>query len=312
MRFSVIIPCHNAGPWIGRTLASVARQTYAPHEIIVVDDDSTDDSVARVRESRLDIKLLSTKQGNAAGSRNVGIEAAGGDWIALLDADDLWYPNHLERAAAMLGPTKDVAFMAANEWIDLDDKKLPMPDTLFHTPRASGSGLSGNTFIQMVRDGFHFGHSTVCYRRDRLFKVGMFDVSQRRRHDMDLWMRMIRGHTWSYDTEIQMGYRLTTPNSISKEQVNAEYFYLRSLVRNQEGFDVPEMRQIIDISARRAMGLALGDGTVADLREAKPLAWPYLKPSFRMFYRIAGIWPAGFQKLLRLKRRAQGLRPTVS
>ncbi|MGH7215474.1 MAG: glycosyltransferase family 2 protein, partial [Tepidisphaeraceae bacterium] len=58
MRVSVIIPCYNAGPWIGEALRSTAVQTYPPHEVIVIDDGSTDDSIERVQTSGVAVKLL--------------------------------------------------------------------------------------------------------------------------------------------------------------------------------------------------------------------------------------------------------------
>ena len=117
MKISVIIPCHNAGPWIGETLRSVAAQTLTLCEVILIDDASTDDSVAKANEALPGIRVIPTKFGNAASARNAGIEVATGDWIALLDADDVWYPNHLERAAGLLEGTRDVAFMANHHWL---------------------------------------------------------------------------------------------------------------------------------------------------------------------------------------------------
>src|SRR6476469_3757189 len=101
MRVSVIIPCHNAGRWIAQTLHSVAAQTYPAHEVIVIDDGSTDDSIAEIQRSGIPLTLLNVTVHNAAAARNAGIEVAKGDWIALLDADDLWYPNHLARAVEL-------------------------------------------------------------------------------------------------------------------------------------------------------------------------------------------------------------------
>src|SRR5262249_44950020 len=122
MQTSVITPCHNAGPWIAAALQSVARQTYPAYEIIVINDNSTDNSLAQIERSGVPVKLLQVSARNAAVARNVGIEVAGGEWIAFLDADDIWYPNHLARAVELLSKTKDVAFMSNHDWIGLDDE----------------------------------------------------------------------------------------------------------------------------------------------------------------------------------------------
>ena len=98
--FSVVIPLYNKGREIARTLGGVAAQTYTPLEVIVVDDGSTDDS-ARVVEG-LDlpgVRLIRQPNGGVSAARNRGIAEAKGDYIALLDADDYWKPEYLERVA---------------------------------------------------------------------------------------------------------------------------------------------------------------------------------------------------------------------
>ncbi len=95
-RISVVIPCFNAADFIRETLFSVLAQTHLPTEIIVVDDGSTDGSAEIA--ARIDRRIRVIRQANAGESRarNVGIDAAVGEWIALLDADDLWMPEKLE------------------------------------------------------------------------------------------------------------------------------------------------------------------------------------------------------------------------
>ena len=232
MKISVIIPCHNSGRWIAAALRSVAQQTRHPHEIIVIDDASDDDSLAQIEESGVPVRLLRVNARNAAIARNAGIEAASGDWIALLDADDVWYPNHLARAADLLSKSKDVAFMSNHDWIGLQGELLAVPEEFRCKLTAPCSGMDIEQFFHLIDNGFHFGHSTVLYRLNHLRVVGMFDPSQRRRHDSDLWIRMIADQTWTYDTVKSAGYRENTPGSLSKAEMECDYFYLRALVKN--------------------------------------------------------------------------------
>src|SRR5437899_5918483 len=88
MRISVIMPCHNASRWIAAALRSISKQTQSAHEIVVIDDGSTDNSVLEIERTSVPVKLLRVGFNNAAAARNAGIQAATGDWIALLDADD--------------------------------------------------------------------------------------------------------------------------------------------------------------------------------------------------------------------------------
>src|SRR2546430_433683 len=111
MRFSVIIPIHNAEAYLAQTLATVAAQTLLPHEVIMVDDGSSDGSAGILRTfvfpEGVGVRVLSSGARNAAETRNIGIRAASGDCIALLDADDLWEPGHLEWCAQVLNQGGD-------------------------------------------------------------------------------------------------------------------------------------------------------------------------------------------------------------
>src|SRR5262245_50054747 len=301
MRISVIMPCYNTGRWVATALRSAAQQTYPVHEIIVIDDDSTDNSRAVVEQSGVPVKLLHVSARNAAVARNAGIDAASGDWIALLDADDVWYENHLARAAALLSKTNDVAFMSDHDWIGLQGELLPVPEGFRCKLTAPCSGMDVEQFFHS-ENGFHFGHSTVLYRLDRVRAVGMFDPSQRRRHDSDLWIRMIADQSWTYDTVKSVGYRENTPGSISKAEAECDYFYLRALVKNHDRVRSSVYRRHLTREARRAMGIAFVDGSSEHYALIHDLAWWHLSAKYRCFYRCASAWPSLARGLIRTKR----------
>jgi glycosyltransferase involved in cell wall biosynthesis/LmbE family N-acetylglucosaminyl deacetylase len=304
MQISVVIPCHNAERWIAAALRSVAQQIYQPHEIIVVDDASTDDSLAQIKLSGVDVKLLQVSARNAAAARNSGIEAATGDWIALLDADDKWYPNHLTRAAELLSKTDDVAFMSNHDWIGFQDELLPMPPEFSCKLPSPRSGLDVEEFFRLEGLGFHFGHSTVLYRTNRLHEVGLFDPTQKRRHDVDLWLRMISDRTFTYDTVKSVGYRNDTPGGISTDNAECDYFYLRALTKNLAHIRSPLFRQHLSRQARRAMGIAFVDGPPEHYTRIRALSWKHLEPTYKAFYACAAVWPSPFRALLAVKRRS--------
>jgi len=93
MRISVVIPAYNAEPFMRRCLQSVFAQTLKPHEIIVMDDGSTDKTAALAAE--LGARVLSGPNRGPSFARNEAMRAASGEWIALLDADDLWGPQQV-------------------------------------------------------------------------------------------------------------------------------------------------------------------------------------------------------------------------
>lgn len=298
--FSVIIPCHNAGRWIGQALRSVVAQTVPAHEIIVVDDASTDDSVSQIQSSGVPVKLLHVKEHNAAAARNHGIIAATGNWIALLDADDRWYPNHLARATEFLHGSSDIAYRGFCNEIDVQDRIQPVarPQPLTESRR----GLTHSIYPALEAGGIYFAHSAMVLHRDSVLAVSGYDPSQRRRHDIDLWLRLIHGRTWCYDAVPTALYRTDTPGSIGRNLASCEYYYLRALLRSRERYAGPEMDQLVHTAAKRAMSLAFMNGTANDVALARELAWPHLPRLFRAAYRSAALIPAPLRLFLRAKR----------
>jgi glycosyltransferase involved in cell wall biosynthesis len=122
LKISVVIPCRNMGAYVGAAIDSVFAQTYAAHEVIVIDDKS-EDSTLQVLESfgRRITALRGPGRGSSV-ARNLGILAATGDHIAFLDADDLWLPHKLERQAKLL--SAECGFVFA-DWYQNDHPLLP-------------------------------------------------------------------------------------------------------------------------------------------------------------------------------------------
>lgn len=104
---SVVIPCYNAAPFLRETLDSVLGQTHQPLEVIVVDDGSTDESAAIAESYGPPVRVIRQRNRGESSARNRGIEESQGDWIALLDADDIWKPEKLEQQLRLV--TADVA-----------------------------------------------------------------------------------------------------------------------------------------------------------------------------------------------------------
>lgn len=111
MKFSVVIPAFNASGTIDRALDSCRQQSLSPHEIIVVDDASTDDTAHRVQQYP-DVTLLQLhpNQGSSR-ARNAGWEIASGDYIVFLDSDDRWHPEKLEITAHYLRNRSDLVLL---------------------------------------------------------------------------------------------------------------------------------------------------------------------------------------------------------
>jgi len=113
---SIIVPCYNAGPWLAATLASVQAQTWPHTEVIVVDDGSSDDSLAIARRHEGPaVRLVAQANAGAAAARNAGLRLARGDFIQFLDADDLLAPDKIARQMEVLAAAP-AGCIAAGPW----------------------------------------------------------------------------------------------------------------------------------------------------------------------------------------------------
>jgi len=113
---SVVIPTYNRAGEVSAAVASALSQTYRPIEVIVVDDGSTDDTEAEIRAFGREVVYIKQANGGAASARNRGVAEARGEFIALLDSDDVWYPWKIELQVATLERRPDVGMV----WTDMD------------------------------------------------------------------------------------------------------------------------------------------------------------------------------------------------
>ncbi|HET9645560.1 MAG TPA: glycosyltransferase [Burkholderiaceae bacterium] len=111
---SVIIPAYNASATLGRAIGSVLEQTRPAHEIIVVDDGSRDGTAEVARHYGPRVQIVQQANAGPSAARNRGVEAATGDWIAFLDADDWYYPDRLERHSRMIEADRALDFLVGN------------------------------------------------------------------------------------------------------------------------------------------------------------------------------------------------------
>lgn len=183
---SVVIPAHNSEATISRALASALAQTYRPLEIIVVDDCSTDATVATVRtyEDRgVRLVSLDRRQG-ASGARNAGIRAAEGEIIAFLDSDDEWLPAKTEKQVSLLCQSDQLVFVScASSLISAEEADL---GDLYHGrrpptgPDCWKSLLAHNTVAT----------PSVVVWRQHLIDLGGFNLEYKICEDQDMWIRL--------------------------------------------------------------------------------------------------------------------------
>jgi glycosyltransferase involved in cell wall biosynthesis len=178
---SVVIPTYNYGRFIAGAVESVLAQTYQDREIIVIDDGSTDDTQARVEPYTDRIRYIRQQNQGCSAARNTGIQAAKGDWLAFLDADDLWHPRKLEIQMAYLARHPDIALLAADNLMDLSEGWPAIGVNL--DPPAVAVRLEDI----VIRS--RFVPSSVVARKDCFHKLGLFDAALRSAEDRDMWIR---------------------------------------------------------------------------------------------------------------------------
>jgi glycosyltransferase involved in cell wall biosynthesis len=162
MKFSVVINNFNYGRYVVEAIASAQAQAHAPHEIIVVDDGSTDDSCDRIGAAQKDIgNLRLHRQPNSGQLCAVrkGIELATGDWCFFLDADDTWTPEHLAEAARIIGTHADISLYYT------DHRETSGPP-LFHSKWPPGEFGRVLGLVAVTRARVGSITSTLGLRRD--------------------------------------------------------------------------------------------------------------------------------------------------
>ena len=203
---SVIIPTYRRSAFLRRAIESVIAQTYSPVEVIVVEDGSHE---AREVASSFGARVtyLWQKNQGAAVARNTAAAAARGSWLALLDDDDFWSPDKLERQFELLRAFPSLGFVHTNYFWFRNGCGQPRPPEQVH------SVPSGWVTQQLVLDRFSIGTSTVLVRADLFRKVGGFNPAYRLVQDYDLWIRLSQ--------VAQFGY-LTTPVAYYEAEAQEE------------------------------------------------------------------------------------------
>ena len=179
VEYSVIIPLYNKRNGIVRAIDSVLSQVYQPAEIIIVDDGSTDGSVKRVRafdDSR--IHLISQENGGVSAARNRGIKASHCRYLAFLDADDAWMPDHLSSIEKLIRNYPQAGAFATSYFVKEAGHEVRMAN-FAHVPTAPQGGLISSYFRCIARGNNPVWSSAVCVPRSTFEKVGLFPESVR-------------------------------------------------------------------------------------------------------------------------------------
>lgn len=269
---SVIMPAYNVAPYISETLDSIFAQTFSDYEVIVINDGSPDTAELERALAPYRQRIIYLKQENrgAGAARNAGLKRARGEFVAFLDADDLWLPDYLNEQLA---------------FIRSDNYDLVYADALLF----GQSPLAGRTFMQiapsngevtfqsLINGQCNVITSGVLARRLPILEVGLFDEQLRNSQDFELWVRLVRkGSRLKYQRKLLLRYRYHE-NSLSGDALNQIKRELRVLGKIESSYDLtPEERRevsqamaAIELSLELETGkLHLAKGEFTEAREA--------------------------------------------
>jgi len=245
-RVSVIIPSYNTAHLIAACLDSVLAQTFRDFEAIIVNDGSPDTpELERVLQPYLDRnsdRIVYIKQANkrAAGARNTAIAKARGEFLAFLDSDDAWLPNHLEAQMKQFDAEPELCLVYANAVMVGD----PTRHVEFMT-RCPSAGEAG--FEALVVERCQIPVSTVVARKTAILKAGGFDESLTRCDDYNMWLRTaFYGGKVGYNRQVQARLADGRPGSLGLSRARmAEAYWLILEKADQDLPVTPAQRELV-------------------------------------------------------------------
>ena len=217
--FSVVMPLYNKAAHVRAAIESVFSQSIPPREIVVIDNRSTDggrELVAAMRDERIKLLDLPTPGPGGYAGRNVGIRAAGSDWIAFLDADDLWRPDHLAVLAEAISADPD-ACAAATRFDHVFEDRLQPQRIAPQLEQARTLDLADFLAAWLAVRECPMWTGAIAIRRDALFDAGLFPEGRAvRGGDKDLWLRVLARGKLRYDPRVTAVFHRDSDNKVSK------------------------------------------------------------------------------------------------
>ena len=224
---TIIIPTYNRANLLSRAIKSVLNQTFKDFELIVVDDGSTDNTaevIKKFQEQDKRIRYIQhDKNKGTAATRNIGIKAAKGEYIAFLDSDDEWFPEKLEKQVSLFEHSlrKNLGFVSCNY---LEFYSESGREVLYRVPRHKSSLkvlLESNTLCNS---------SNVMIKKEVFDNVGHFDEKIKIGEDWDMWIRIAQKYNFDFVEEplfkyyIHQNNIMKTTSNLRKEK-DIEYIF---------------------------------------------------------------------------------------
>ena len=313
------MPCYNAEEYVERAIRSVLQQSYANFELIIIDDGSTDKSLAVIRKNTADdhrIKLITAKNsGKPSVARNVGIKIASGDILCFLDSDDLYHPDRLQKVADVLHNNVDFDYVFHDcSFVDKDgscylksyihqDIDIDNYSALFVTRENKCLQVNSGLLQFFLTKRCLVHTSSICIRRNR-FPVDelFFREDMTCAEDLMLWCHIVeRGHGGYIDYSLSC-YR-NTPGSITKNRSVLDYdsyrFYCYMLTDPLVALDDTTRKIVQQKAMNDLLSAAYNFSITKNKCQAMSFYWQAMKeqPSWRIVFQAAKVLVQFFRQL---------------
>ncbi len=229
MAVSVVMAVHNGQEYLREAVESVLLQTYTDLELIIVNDASTDKTgeiLERIADERVTVIHLAENRG-AAAALNLGIEQAKGDWIAIHDADDISYPNRIERQMRYLQDRPGT--VAVGSFIEcISGRDHIPPRYLYGLEQIINRVQSSEEISEELYQTCHLTHGTMLFSKKTFMELGQYDPNLKISYDYDLWTRLVTAGRIEKIPEKLYKYRLHGGSLTKKnplQNIN-EMFYI--------------------------------------------------------------------------------------
>lgn len=287
-RVSVIIPTYNSERYIDAAIKSVLSQTHAPAEIIVVDDGSTDGTAVALQPYRELIRYVHQKNSGEPAARNRGLREAGSEYIAFLDADDVWHPNKLELQMAYFEAHPDCAFVYTDMSTFDESGTIDASMKERFQMKLQEGWIFEALFMRTL-----FGSGSVVLRKECFEKVGHFDESFLIGSDYEMWLRISR--------VFQAGF-VDKPLLLYRQHPGMSTRGLGRAMRNGVPWEVEVLNKVLEMDP--AILQQLGESRV-NRRMSRPYAnQAHIRFRFsdhvesrRLFRKALSYWPTNWQYL---------------
>lgn len=188
---AAVLPLYNGRLWVEQTIRSVLSQTIAPDEFIVIDDGSTDDGADLVRafaDEHPQIHIVTQPNAGQSAARNLAISMCTSEWIALIDQDDLWYPNHLEDLVEVIRKHRGLRL----GWVYSDFDDIDLDGRMVARNYIEHANLDNpkRDLRKVLSQGFIIQPSATLINRAAILEVGGFDERLSGYEDDDLFLRV--------------------------------------------------------------------------------------------------------------------------